>query len=546
MGILDVGKKMYSRTEKPEVFLEGVVGGTKGLNIHGPTFQQKLRDNVHDHELFGLPFSYLTSQVKKSLDKGQLTDWGVPQDISFVNQAYRKSGAKTPQTSSLFGYGPFIGKDEKGNPKNLTDEEIMHRMREGNKSFNVKSLTGGNRNAYGNLVDRNLLEKRDEYGKRIPVGDFNDFEEDPYKYSLTRNVSSDINLLKELELASQDVAENFIGDSKYYEGLLGMDMSLDENRIYLPAESGFSFGTYADTNNGELKIRVDPENIEAGADSFNAYKPDEYKAWLETKERLEKNPNSRGAIARYKNATKNLLGVDTVTMIRNLNEDGTYSAVLQDGLFKDHVDILKNLAADNDPTYGISQGAQLAIEFLPGIGLFSGTFKGIGLTFKAGGKLTKESIAKLTQKGVSSATIKAIEIKKTESIITKYAKGSKKPSITKKINQNKKIFDYLDNLKEGEVLNLRGMMKELNLPEGSRPGVRKIIEKFYPNPKFIRVEGKELQKLQSEEMIKTFAFRRAETDVTVPTPYRVSGQKVSEVAFPKGMEEKYWYKYHAC
>ena len=363
---------------------------------HGPTYQQKLTDQVDALPKGYKPHQFYTEEVNRAMRDGLLTDWGVPQDISGLNQIWQNwFGAKTPQTSSLFGYGPFEG---------LTNEEIRRRMIEGKFAGNVKPLTGGNKSAYGNLVARNLLERTDEYGKRIPVKDFNDFEQNPDLYSLTRNVSSDISRLKELEKASQVVGKEYAGEGNWWRGLLGLDTKVTGNEIAIDGDAGWGQNTHLNSANGAIQTVIIGDDYEAQADAFMAFKPDEYEEYLRLKKEIanfgpvpvgggymnKRALEFRGLQEQMKRVKKELDGASYT------KKDGTKVVTLMGDLYKDHVKVIQDAAANQDVGYAIGQAGQLAIEFIPGIGLFSGSFRGIGLAFK-GGKLTDDSIKKLKE-----------------------------------------------------------------------------------------------------------------------------------------------------
>ena len=64
---------------------------TKGMNIHGPTYKDKLIDNVHRSEMGSrLPGQFYTNEVKRAEDEGLLTPYGVPEDISIFNKVSKR------------------------------------------------------------------------------------------------------------------------------------------------------------------------------------------------------------------------------------------------------------------------------------------------------------------------------------------------------------------------------------------------------------------------------------------------------------------------
>ena len=105
--------------------------------------------------------------------------------------------------------------------------------------------------------------------------------------------------------------------------------------------------------------------------------------------------------------------------------------------------------------------------------------------------------------------------------------------------KNKKIFDALDKLKSGEVLNKRGLMKEINLSDGSRGTLKNIINQFYPNPKFIvNPTKKQIKDLKVEEMLKSSEAKRTAEKITVPRPRRNTKGDVTRVDYPNKQMEK--------
>jgi len=105
--------------------------------------------------------------------------------------------------------------------------------------------------------------------------------------------------------------------------------------------------------------------------------------------------------------------------------------------------------------------------------------------------------------------------------------------------QNKKIFDSLDKLKPGEVLNKRGLMKENNLSDGSRGTLKNILNQFYPNPKFIvNPTKKQIKDIKTTEMIKVSETKRAAEKIIVPKPRRNTKGDVTRVDYPNKQMEK--------
>ncbi len=109
-------------------------------------------------------------------------------------------------------------------------------------------------------------------------------------------------------------------------------------------------------------------------------------------------------------------------------------------------------------------------------------------------------------------------------------------------SDNKKIFEYLDNLKKtGEPLSKRKLLRDLDLSSGSKGTITAIVEKFYPNT-FAKLTDEQIKKVQSERMMEVFETRRAEETVTEPIARRLrTGQgddSITQVDFPNEKMKK--------
>ena len=401
---------------------------SKGMDIHGPTYEDKLKDQVHQSEMGNrFPGQFYTDQVLRAENEGLLTNWGVPEDISVINRTKQILGIDNPITNSMYGYGAF---------KDKTNEEILTDISTGSPiSLNVLQ---SDRFKFDRLLRRGLIEGPDgvlKYGgpKQEADRQWQRFRQNPDQYRITRNVSNDITRLNYLEDAGDywgDITKDMAGNVGL--AFVGMDNTIVGNQIPLDSGAAESItgafgedGTIKfDSNNGLILLEADKSNYQEFEKTLAAYHPDfaEYQRLLKLREDASKvSPDPEDAMTKRYSVEGYLDPKIKKLEDKIFNKDGTVT--LMDGLFPDHVRILKDARANRSTQYAWGQLLQLGIEFVPGIGLIgiSGIKKAgqlINLAYK-GGKLVKSSIADLKSAGLTTAQIKAIEAKNAETVISR-------------------------------------------------------------------------------------------------------------------------------
>ena len=381
---------------------------TKGMNIHGPTYKDKLIDNVHRSEMGSrLPGQFYTNEVKRAEDEGLLTPYGVPEDISIFNKVSKLLGIDNPITSSRYGYGSF---------ENKNNEEIFKDVSTGpGVTFPIDQA---DRLKFDRLIKRGLLKGPDGVLSSGGTKDASDkqyrmFRKNPELYSLTRDIPTDIKRLNNLEDAAQHFGKEIESAAgQVGKGLLGLDNTVKGN--FLPIDdSVFGPNTGIDSFNGTILLQATPDNYLDYEKVLSTYKPElfnQYK-FLKEKQKTAGDYYGRGYLQQE---------IDKIEK-KLFNKNGTVT--LMEGLFEDHTRILKDAVANESTAYAMGQLTQLGIEFIPGVGLFglSGIKKGgqvIKLAFK-NGKLNKKSVDALKNAKLTNNQIKAIEAKNAEAVVRK-------------------------------------------------------------------------------------------------------------------------------
>jgi len=567
-----------------------------GYNIVD-TSNQSYRTNGIMNPAFESNYLQIAENVKKKQQEFTTIAPGATQpfypenyasNISLIDRAERFFGVEQPITEGLgVNYLSFEGKDLSPqqelddigfNQENSSYNTFKKMVYQGLVSDNFDTGEVFNPVTKGGTPDAARILALYRSGDYFPSTNY------------TQSIGSKVTEFRKYELGRQNIESKLAGDNSFIEkigtfasGFLGGNPKTQG--VYRGAKLSGQNVTFDPINeefSKAIPVNQDPTENAEFMSLMEEYDPDRYDRIMSLKRNMEliKDPNYDPALAQA--TIYDLIG-RTVDLGdgRKLVTINSFSANPEDS------SVYSDIAAPGSSSYVAGQFAQLGIEFIPFIGTFSGVttsavrLSGKGVTKIFGknadqikvvcsspcklsvegkkainkavdeGKLTikqaRQLEAQMKLKAESQNVGKAAsEFGKTKNLNTydkAVADQTRDISVTIAKPENKKIFEYLDNLKqEGNPLLLRKLLDDLELPSGSKERIKNIVRKYYPNT-FAKLNPEELRKVQSDRAKETYAAKRANEDVLVPTPRRLEtgkgNEKISQVDFPKGMEEKY-------